>query len=146
LEILKSYKRLAILSFLFVIMIMAAGATSQFMSPVNAKPPPPAIYYGKNFIVYMTLNGLNSTTGQVFAFVNVHGLLRSILFNATDATLYNKTSGQGRVYFSFDNVPVRAGESYSGCAVILNAAKMICVTGFKGGFDIGPQYLDISLR
>jgi hypothetical protein len=131
-------------------MIMAAGATLEFMSPVNAKTTmsPADIYYSKNFIVYMTLSGINNTTGQVFAFVNAHGALQSSLFNATDykATQYNKTSGQGRVYFSFYNLTVRAGESYSGCAVILNAAKMICVTGFKDGFNIRPQYLDISLR
>jgi hypothetical protein len=154
LEVIKSYERIIVVSFLFAIMIMTAGSASGFVKQVNAqklqvkaqKLLPAQQYYAKNFVVYMTVYGLNSTTGQVFAFVNAHGASKNSLFNATKLDMMdNKTDGIGQAYFVFHNLTLSAGESYSGCVLSVAAAKMVCVTDFKSPYP-RPQYMGISIR
>lgn len=147
LEIIRSYETIGVVSILFVIMVMTAGSASGLAMQVNAQKLLPAQqYYAKNFVVYMTIYGLNSTTGQVFAFVNAHGASKNGLFNATKLDMKdNKTDGIGQAYFAFPNLSLSAGEPYSGCVLSVAAAKMVCVTDFKSP-NPRPQYIDISIR
>jgi hypothetical protein len=167
-ELSKRCKRTIALSILTAVMITTAafnaGAPIHAQTPntiihaqtpntiIHAQTPNTIIHaqtpnlYSKGLAVYLTLFGINSTTGDVFAFVKAHGLLKNILFNATKLDMSdNKTDGIALTSLSFPNLTLNAGEPYSTCVVILKDAKMICVTDYKTP-SARPQFVDISVQ
>lgn len=102
--------------------------------------------FANNLIVYVTIYGINGTTGDVFAFVNAHGVTKMKTFNATKLDMMdNKTDGIALTSFAFQNLALKAGEPYTTCIVIINSAKMLCVTDNKTPFP-RAQYIDISIQ
>lgn len=100
----------------------------------------------KNFDVILTLYGINGTTGNVFAFVKAHNMIKNTLINATKLDISdNNTDGIGQTGFSFANLTLNPGEPYTTCVVILKDVKMICSTDYKTPFP-RPQFVDISIR
>ncbi|PWU78937.1 MAG: hypothetical protein DLM72_20040 [Candidatus Nitrosopolaris wilkensis] len=142
LGLLKKSKYTIILS-LAAMMIMATGSAEGAITPIHAQR---VTTYANTLTVYLTLSGINSTTGEVFAFVKAHGAIKNGLFNATKLEIaQNNTSGIGQIYFLFPNTTLNAGEPYSTCVVVLKDVKMICTTDFKTPFP-RPQYVDLSLQ
>jgi hypothetical protein len=143
LEILKRSNHIIVLSVLVVVMIMATGASVWIITPIHAVPANP---YAKTLVIYLTLSGINSTTGDVLAFVKAHNVIQNSLFNATKLEMMgNRTDGIAQTAFSFQNLTLIPGEPYTTCVVILKDVKMTCMTDFKTPFA-RPQYVDISLQ
>lgn len=116
-------------------------------NPTHAQKPIPAQQtYAKNFVVFLTIYGINGTTGDVFAFVKAHNMLKSTLINATKLDIMdNNVDGIGQTGFTFPNLTLSPGEPYTTCVVILKDVKMICTTDYKTPFP-RAQYVDISIQ
>lgn len=139
---LKQYKEIFVIACLLVTLIFATASTPNIVKPINAQP----LDFTKNLAVYMTIFGLNDTTGQILAFVKTHDMIKSALVNGSQLfATNNKTPGIAEVNFVLQNLTLKAGEQYTGCVVVLKDTKMICVADFKAPYP-RPQILDISIQ
>jgi hypothetical protein len=143
---IKRYRKLIVVA-IWVLFIFTAGSSAGIINLAHGQTTSQAQQvYTNNLVIYVTLYGINSTTGDVIAFVNAHGLTQTKAFNATKLDMMdNKTNGIAQTSFFFQNLTLRAGEQFNTCVVIPSSAKMICQTDNKTPFP-RPQFVDISIR
>ncbi len=147
LKLSKKCQPFIVVSFLLIMTVITAGSTTGIATEIHAQKLKHAQQaYAQNLGVYLTLYGINSTTGQVFAFVKAHNAIKSNLFNATTLDrMDNSTDGVGQTSFFFPNLTLSSGEAYTTCVVVVKDVKMICVTDYKTPYA-RPQFVDISIQ
>jgi hypothetical protein len=135
------------ISLLVVLITVSTVSGVLGQNPSQAQKAVPAQQtYAKNLVVLLTLYGINSTTGDIFAFVKAHNMIKSTLINATKLdAMDNNTDGIGQTGLTFANLKLNPGEPYATCVVILKDVKMVCSTDYKTPFP-RAQYVDISIQ
>lgn len=124
------------------VIVLLYAAVTPHISPIQAQP----LDFNKNLAVYMTVFGLNETTGQLLAFVKAHNIIQSDLVNGTQLFVTNaKTPGVAEITLVLRNTTMNVGEQYSACIVVLKDTKMVCMTDYKTPYP-RPQILDFSIQ
>lgn len=140
-DTLKRHKIILTMS-VFLIILFYTVAMPQFTLPVQAQP----LDFNKNLAVYMTIFGLNETTGQLLAFIKAHNMTQSDLVNGTQLfATNNKTPGVAQITLILHNATMNVGEQYSACIVVIKDTKMVCMTDYKTPYP-RPQILDFSIH
>ena len=125
--------------------LAATSAPPQKLVPAQTSAPA-SVTYSKNFVVLLSIYGIKSNTGQLFAFVNAHNMTKSTIMNATDLEKRDNLSvGIGQIGFTFPNLVLKPGEPYTACVVTLNDARIICTTDYKTPYP-RAEYPDISIQ
>jgi hypothetical protein len=145
LKLLPTHKKVFILSFLGLNLLTTTGTAITTVNPVYAQQNI-AQHYTNNLIIDLTLYGLNSTAGQIFAFITAHGKIQATTFNATKLdSMDNTVDGIGHYTFILSNVILKPGEPFTTCIVIPSYVKMTCMTDYKAPYP-RPQYVDMTIR
>ena len=104
------------------------------------------IYEKGSFILASTLYGVTNKTGMVvvfFSFTNTTNVSMGKIVNATALDLDTGThDGIVDVTFGIENVTLKIGEKFLGCAMLLGNQKPICVSGYNAPT---PRYEYVSL-
>lgn len=137
---------------LLTVILIAAVSTAVIISPIHAQQsiPPTNVGQlkglgGQNLTIYLTIYGINSTTGQLDSFAKAKSIVRFASFNATQLeSQQNRTDGTLVNVFNFQNLTLKTGEPFTTCVVVLKDVKMICNTGYKAPLG-RAQFVDISI-
>jgi hypothetical protein len=132
--------------------LIAAASTLVVVSPIHGQTSFPAAHVdqpkrliGQNLTVYLTIYGINSTTGQLDTFAKARDMVKFSSFNSTLLeSQQNKTDGTVLNIFNFQNLTMNTGEPFTTCVVVLKAVKMVCNTDYKAP-SARPQFVDISI-
>jgi hypothetical protein len=124
--------------------LIVASSTSLIIVPTHAQKATLASQtFGKSLTVFLTIYGINSTTGQLDTFAKARDMVKFASFNSTKVELQqNRTDGTVVIPFIFQNLTLKTGEPFSTCVVVLKDVKMICNTDYKTP-SARPQYVDI---
>jgi hypothetical protein len=115
LKLLLAHKKVFILSCLGLT-LLTAGTTTATVNTAYAQQNI-VQRYANNLIVDLTLFGLNSTAGQIFAFVTAHGIMQTTILNATKLdSMDNAVDSIGQYTFVLSNVTLKAGETITTCS------------------------------
>jgi hypothetical protein len=91
---------------------------------------------GKAFGLYITLLGLNKTSGNIIIFGTVKNgrknTTKALVQDAKELDVTDKLSDDiGRAYLYFPNMFMRAGDQITGCYIVLKTLNMHCNTILK---------------
>jgi hypothetical protein len=119
--------RLPTLFLLTLAIVLAAGV---IMNPTYAQRGQAT---DDPFVVFITVAGVDNSTGFVANWATANNITRAALYNASDTDLIDTNPNDGFVDTAlvFPNGTIQVGDEYAACTIIMKDKYLTCYKGFN---------------